>query len=80
MQDEVHRFAIASSRKKHEKRNTKSTLELIPGVGEATRKKLLKEFKSLANIKSADIEKLQKVVNKNVAENIYNYFHLPKED
>lgn len=80
MQDEVHRFAIDSSRKKHEKRNTKSTLELIPGVGGATRKKLLKEFKSVANIKMADIEKLQKVVNKNVAENIYNYFHSPKDD
>ncbi len=80
MQDEVHRFAIDSSRKKHEKRNTKSTLELIPGVGESTRKKLLKEFKSVANIKCADIDTLQKVVNKKVAENIYNYFHSSKEE
>ncbi len=75
MQDEVHRFAIDSSRKMHEKRNTKSTLELIPGVGEVTRKKLLKEFKSVINIKNTDVEKLQKVVSKNVAENIYKYFH-----
>ena len=80
MQDEVHRFAIDSSRKKHEKRNTKSSLELITGVGEATRKKLLKEFKSITNIKNADVENLQKVVSKNVAENIYKYFHSQKED
>jgi len=80
MQDEVHRFAINSSRKKHEKRNTKSTLEMIPGVGAATRKKLLKEFKNVTKIKQLDIAELQKVVSKQVAENIYNYFHTQKGD
>lgn len=74
MQDEVHRFAITASRKSHEKRNVRSELELIRGVGPVARKKLLKEFKSIKNIKNASPDEIEKVVSKSVAESIFNYF------
>lgn len=74
MQDEVHRFAINTYRKKHEKSNVKSELDNIDGVGKKTKLKLLTHFLSLDKIKSASKDELNAVVNKRTAENIYNYF------
>ena len=74
MQDEVHRFAITASRKRHEKRNINSKLDEIPGVGEVTRKKLLKYFKGINAIKNADFEELKKVVNEKTARAIFDFF------
>lgn len=75
MQDEVHRFAITSHRKKHEKTTVKSSLENISGVGESTRKKLLKHFKSIEKIKTATQSELMEVVSQKTAKNIFDYFH-----
>lgn len=74
MQDEVHRFAITSTRKKHQKSGMHSQLENIPGVGPKTRKILLSHFKNIRNIKNASIEELTKIVNKTTAKNVYEYF------
>ncbi len=74
MQDEVHRFAITATRKKHQKSNTQSQLEKIPGVGPKTRKILLNHFKSIKNIKDASLNELQEVISKNTAKNVYDYF------
>ncbi len=75
MQDEVHRFAITSWRKRHEKKNIKSEIENIKGVGSATRKKLLKVFSGVKQLKQASVEELQNYVSEAVAKNIYDYFH-----
>ncbi len=75
MQDEVHRFAINASRNKHEKKNIHSELEDIPGVGAATRTRLLKFFGSLEEIKKATLDELIEIVSSNVAQNVYNYFN-----
>ncbi len=74
MQDEVHRFAITSTRKKHEKTGVNSRLERISGIGPETRKKLLIHFESINKIKNATIEELSAVVNENTAKKIYDYF------
>ncbi len=74
MQDEVHRFAINATRKKHQKSGINSQLENIPGVGPKTRKILLAHFKSINKIKSASIDELSLVLNKNIAKNVYEYF------
>ncbi len=74
IQDEVHRYAITSARKKHQKTGVKSQLENIAGVGPKTRKVLLTHFKNISSIKNASIEELTKVVNKNTAQNIFDYF------
>lgn len=46
MQDEVHRFAITFHRQKRSKRQTRSVLDSIPGIGEKTKQLLLRHFGS----------------------------------
>ncbi len=75
VQDETHRFAISSFRKKHTKSAKNSQLLNIKGVGDAKRAKLLKHFKSVNAIKNADLDSLMAVVDKSTAQNIFDYFH-----
>ena len=75
IQEETHRFAIEYHRKLRSKRVNASVLDKIEGVGETRKKALLKQFKSIANIKAASVEDLSKVVPKNTAQSIYSYFH-----
>ena len=75
IQDETHRFAIKSFHKKHKNTVLKSELTNIAGVGESKKNKLLKTFKSINEIKKADIEELAKVVDRKTACNIYEYFN-----
>ena len=75
IQEEVHRFAIDYHKKLRGKKVKQSTLCEIDGVGEVTSKKLLKHFKSISNIKVAEIDELKKAgVSEKTATNIYNYF------
>lgn len=80
MQEEVHRFAITSFRKKHEKASVYSTLEAISGIGEAKRKKLLNTFISIDNIRKASYNELSAVIDKRAAQSVYNYFHGGEEN
>lgn len=72
MQDEVHRFAITYHRKLRSKATYKSQLDDIKGLGPKTRVKLLRKYKSIANISKLNIEELETVVPKKVAETLYN--------
>jgi excinuclease ABC subunit C len=56
IQDEVHRFAVEFHRSKRSKSMTWSQLDEIHGIGEQRRKKLLKHFGSLQNIREAAVE------------------------
>ena len=60
-QDCVHETAISYHRKLRESQLTKSILDEIEGIGEVKKKKLLKEFGSIEEIKKASIEELTKV-------------------
>lgn len=75
--DEAHRFAITYNRTKRNKSTFKGGLEAIDGVGPATRRALLAQFKTLNNIKNATIDDLCHTprISENVAKNIYNYYH-----
>ncbi len=75
--DEAHRFAITYNRAKRNKSTFKGGLEAIDGVGPATRRALLAQFKTLNNIKNATIDDLLHTprISENVAKNIYNYYH-----
>ena len=53
IQDEVHRFAISFHRQLRSKNSFSSKLDGISGLGPKRKKTLLKEFKSLKNIKEA---------------------------
>ena len=56
-----------------------SALDKIPGVGEKRRTQLLKAFKSVKAIRQAPLEELEKVVPKNTAQAVYQYFREEKE-
>lgn len=61
LQEEVHDTAINYHRKLRDKEITKSALDDIPGIGSVKKKALLKEFKSVENIKKEDVAALTKV-------------------
>ncbi len=76
LRDEAHRFAISHFRNAKRKDVSKSELENITGVGDKRRKLLIKEFKSIENIKKQSVEGLNRVVkNRKIAEEIYRYFN-----
>lgn len=62
IRDESHRFAVSYHSVLKEKRQTSSLLDDIPGVGPATRKKLLKTFGSLKGIREANDQELTAAV------------------
>lgn len=61
IRDEAHRFAITYHRKLRRKRNLKSELDNVAGIGVKRRTELLKAFGSLAKIKAATLEELSAV-------------------
>lgn len=77
IQDEAHRFAIEYHRSLRSKAQVKSQLDEIPGIGPARRKALMRHFRSLEEIKAAEVEQLIEVpeIPPNVAEEIYRFFH-----
>jgi excinuclease ABC subunit C len=76
VRDESHRFAITFHRNKRAKAMVKSELENIAGVGQTTITKLLDIYKNIDNIRNATIaDMVLNKINKNIAKNIYNYFH-----
>lgn len=79
IQDEVHRFAITFHRNKRSKHQLHSELDEIKGIGEKSKELLLKNFKTVKRIKSADIQELTGVIGPQKATLIYNYFHLSGE-
>lgn len=77
IQDEAHRFAIEYHRSLRSKAQVKSVLDEIPGVGPSRRKALMRRFKSIDEVKNADVETLAAVdeIPENVARGIYDFFH-----
>lgn len=77
IQDEAHRFAIEYHRSLRSKAQVKSVLDDIPGVGPSRRKALMRHFKSIDEMKQADVETLSGVpeIPEHIAEKIYSFFH-----
>ena len=75
IQEEVHRFAVTYHRSLRSKRLRYSELDAITGIGPKRKQELLKHFKSIARIKAASVEELQRVLNVAAANSVYNYFH-----
>jgi excinuclease ABC subunit C len=70
IRDETHRFAVGFHRQRRAKRTIQTGLENIPGIGPRTAQKLLRNFGSLAQLRSASAEQIAKVVPKGLAERI----------
>ena len=69
LRDESHRFAIQAQRKKKRKTISKSEIDSIKGVGKILKRRLLERFKSIQNIRKANLSDLMTVegINEKIA-------------
>ena len=74
--DEAHRFGITFHRNKRSKNFIKSQLEEIPGIGEKTIQHLMKEFKSLENLKKQHYDTVAAQIGDSRASKIFNFLGL----
>ena len=74
IRDEAHRFAVTFHRRSRTKRDFRSELDLVTGVGPKRRQALLERFGSVKNIGRATNEELVPIVGTNVARLIIDYF------
>ncbi|MFB3126740.1 MAG: helix-hairpin-helix domain-containing protein, partial [Candidatus Acidiferrales bacterium] len=70
VRDETHRFAVTFHRQRRARRDLRSELVEIPGVGEKTAQKLLARFGSLERIRQLSAEQLASAVPRRQAERI----------
>ncbi|MGD8883964.1 MAG: helix-hairpin-helix domain-containing protein, partial [Desulfobacterales bacterium] len=77
IRDEAHRFAITFHRKRRTKTALQSELDAIPGVGPKRKAILLKHFKSIKNIRQADINALDALpgITRSTAEAVHRYLN-----
>jgi excinuclease ABC subunit C len=73
IRDESHRFAISYHSTLKIKRQSASSLDEIPGVGPATKKKLLRIFGSTKNIQDASSGEVAKIIGISKATKIKEY-------
>lgn len=73
IRDESHRFAVSYHTVLKRQKQTASDLEEIPGIGPATRRKLIRTFGSLRAVKSATPEQLVEVIGESKAKKIQPY-------
>ena len=78
IQEETHRFAISYHRQLRSRHVRGSSLDAIEGIGEKRRNLLLKQFKSVAAIRQAELSALQECLPQPAAQAVYDYFH-PRE-
>jgi excinuclease ABC subunit C len=74
IRDEVHRFGITFHRSLRSKGTFKNELEGIKGIGSATATMLLKEFKSVNNVRKKTESELAEVVGVAKAKVLVDYF------
>jgi len=70
VRDEAHRFAITFHRKKRSNAALRSELEDIKGIGRKTALSLLRNFKSMKNIRAASEEDLAQLVGASKAKTL----------
>jgi excinuclease ABC subunit C len=77
IRDEAHRFAITGHRKRRARRYNESVLEVVPGLGPAKRRALLKHFGGLQGVMRAGIADLTQVtgIGASLARSLYDHLH-----
>lgn len=73
LDEEAHRFAISYHQSLRAKGQTKNQLEEVPGIGPATRKKLIRHFKSVQGVKLADMDQLVALIGQPKADLVKRY-------
>jgi len=74
IRDEAHRLAVTFHRLSRTKRDLRSELDVIDGIGPRRRKALLTAFGSLAAVRRATREELMKVVGAKCADAVLAHF------
>ena len=72
--NEAHRFAISFHRDQRSKNFLGTQLTNIPGIGKVTAEKLLSSFGSVARIREAPAEEVEKLVGKANAKKVIEFF------
>lgn len=82
IRDEAHRFAITYHRHLRGKRSLVSILDHIEGIGPERRKALWQHFKTIDDMKQAEIDELAAVpgMTRQTAENVYYFFRLGTDE
>ncbi len=77
IRDEAHRFAITGHRRKRARRYNESVLEVVPGLGPARRRALLKHFGGLQGVMRAGVADLTQVsgIGAALARSLYDHLH-----
>lgn len=73
IRDESHRFAISYHTNLKRGRQTASVLDEVPGIGPATRKKLIRSFGSARAVKLASVDELKTVLGPAKAKLLYDH-------
>ncbi|MEW5953184.1 MAG: helix-hairpin-helix domain-containing protein, partial [Bacillota bacterium] len=76
IRDEAHRFAVTYHRQLRTKRNLKSLLDEIEGIGAVRKRELFKAFQTIEAISQAPLEELAAVpgMNTQAARSVYDFF------
>jgi excinuclease ABC subunit C len=77
IRDEAHRFAITGHRRKRARRYNESVLEVVPGLGPAKRRELLKHFGGLQGVMRAGVADFEQVpgIGASLARSLYDHLH-----
>lgn len=75
MRNEAHRFAITFHRNKRSNEALRSSIDLIPGIGEKTKTTLLRKYKSLKKIKETPEELIAKDVGVSKAKKLMSFLN-----
>jgi len=75
LRNEAHRFSLKLHRNKRSENAFTNELDNIKGIGNLTRTKLLKTFKSNINISKLSIKELQKSIGNSKAKLVFDYYN-----
>ena len=73
LRNEAHRFSLTFHKSKRSKNSLKSELDIIPGVGEKTKLKLLRKFKSIIRLKKARKEEIINEIGKSKTKKLLDF-------
>jgi excinuclease ABC subunit C len=79
LRNEAHRFGITFHRKKRETALFESELDVIPGIGPATRDKIQLKVKDIKLLGSMNIEEIASITGMKAAKILHDYFHQEKD-
>ena len=74
IRDEAHRFAVTFHRSRRNAQALTSELDAIPGIGEKTVRKLLKEFGSSELVRAASEDQLADVIGRAAARKVRQHY------